>query len=143
MTMAEVLVTEELDIAAEKVWALVRDFGGIRKWVGDMVQGLELEGEGVGAIRTISLPGNAQLQEQLTAHDDEERSFSYAIIGKSPLPVDDYLATFKLVETGDNACRIEWSSTFEPKGVSDAQAKPMIEGIYTSGIAGLRKALGI
>ncbi len=141
--MSEVLVTEELDIAAEKVWELVRDFGGIRKWVGDMVQDLELEGEGIGAIRTISLPGNAQLQEQLKSHDDEERSFSYAIIGKSPLPVDDYLATFKLIETGDNACRIEWSSSFEPKGISDEQAKPMIEGIYTSGIAGLRKALEI
>ena len=141
--MAEVLVTDELDVSAGEAWAVVRDFGGIRKWVGDMVQGLELEGEGVGAIRTISLPGNLQLQEQLKAHDDDARSFSYAIIGNSPLPVDDYLATFKLVETGDHACRIEWSSTFEPRGISDAEAKPMIEGIYTSGIAGLRTALGI
>jgi hypothetical protein len=141
--MAEVLVVEELPVPAEKVWELVREFGGIEKWLGGMVQDLEVEGEGIGAIRTISLPGNAQLQEQLKAHSDDQRSFSYAIIGKSPLPVDDYLATFKLFEVGDHACRIEWSSTFEPAGISDEDAKPMIEGIYTSGIAALRTTLGI
>ncbi len=141
--MAEVLVTEDLPVPATKIWELVRDFGGIRKWVGDMVQGLELEGEGVGAIRTITLPGDTKLSEELKAFDDEGRSFSYAIIGKSPLPVADYLSTFKLVETGANSCRIEWSSTFEPVGISDSDVKPMIEGIYTSGIAGLKATLGI
>ncbi len=141
--MAEVLVTEDLPVPAMKVWELVRDFGGIRSWIGDMVQSIEMEGEGVGAIRTLSLIGNTKLYEQLTAHDEEERSFSYAIIRESPLPVADYLAKFKLVETGADSCRIEWSSTFEPVGISDADAKPMIEGIYTSGIAGLKATLGI
>jgi hypothetical protein len=143
MKMAEVLVMEELPVPAEKVWELVRDFGGIEKWLGAMVQGLEVDGEGVGAIRTIMLPGNNQLQEQLTAHSDADRSFSYAIVGKSPLPVEDYLATFELIEAGDQACRIEWSSTFEPAGIAEVDARPMIEGIYTSGIAALRKTLGI
>ena len=141
--MAEVLVTEDLPVPARKVWELVRDFGGIRKWVGDMVQSLELEGEGVGAIRTITLPGDTKLYEQLKALDEEERSFTYAIIRESPLPVADYLAKFKLVETGQDSCRIEWSSTFEPAGISDSGAKSMIEGIYTSGIAGLKATLGI
>ncbi len=141
--MTEVMVKEDLKIAAEKVWELVRDFGGIRRWVGEMVQGLELEGEGVGAIRTISLPGGIKLYEQLEAIDQEARSFSYAIIRKSPLPVTDYLATLTLFESGADSCRIEWGSTFEPAGISEADVKPMIEGIYNSGIAGLKEALGI
>ncbi len=141
--MAEVLVTEELPVPATKIWELVRDFGGIQKWVGPMIQNLEIEGEGVGAIRTLTLPGDTKLSEELKTFDEEGRSFSYAIIGKSPLPVADYLSTFKLVETGANSCRIEWSSTFEPVGISDSDAKPMIEGLYTSGIAGLKATLGI
>lgn len=141
--MTEVMVTEDLEVPADKVWEIVRDFGGIRAWTGKMIQDLVLEGEGVGAIRTITLPGNTKLQEQLTAFDDEGQSFSYAIIGKSPLPVTDYLATFKLVAKGRHACRIEWSSRFEPIGISDEKAKPMIAGIYTSGIAGLKAMLGI
>ena len=141
--MAEVLVTEDLPAPATKIWGLVRDFGGIQKWLGDMVQGLELEGEGVGAIRIISLPGGTKLYEQLKEFNEEERSFSYAIVRESPLPVSDYLAKLKLVETGADSCRIEWSSTFEPVGISDSDARPMIEGIYTSGIAGLKATLGI
>ena len=141
--MAKVWVTEDLPVPAGKVWELVRDFGGIQKWAGDMIQSLELEGEGVGAIRTITLPGDTKLYEQLEALDENERSFSYAIIRESPLPTSDYLATFKLVETGPDSCRIEWSSTFEPAGRPEADVVSMIEGIYRGGIAGLRKTLGI
>ena len=141
--MAEVLVTEELPVPATKIWELVRDFGGIQKWVGPMIQNLEIEGEGVGAIRTLTLPGDTKLSEELKAFDEEGRSFSYAIIGKSPLPVADYLSTLKLVENGANSCRIECSSTFEPVGISESDANQMIEGIYTSGIAGLKATLGI
>lgn len=142
--MAEVQVTEELPVAAAKVWELVRDFGGAQKWLGPMVQKLELEGEGVGAIRTITLPGDTLLHEQLEALDDAEMSFSYAIVRDSPLPTSDYKAKFKLVETGPESCRIEWGSSFEPAGgMSEDDVKPMVEGIYRGGIAGLRQTLGL
>jgi len=142
--MTQVQVTEDLPVAASKIWELVRDFGGAQKWLGSMVQKLEMEGEGVGAIRTITLPGDTLLHEQLEAMDDAEMTFSYAIVRDSPLPATDYLAKFKLVETGADSCRIEWGSTFEPAGgMSEDDVKPMIEGIYRSGIAGLRQTLGI
>lgn len=141
--MAEVLVTEDLPVPASKIWELVRDFGGARKWLGGMVQSLELEGEGVGAVRTITLPGDTKLHEQLQAHDEEGMTFTYAIVRESPLPASDYVAKFKLVETGADSCRIEWGSTFEPVGLPEADVKPMIQGIYTSGIAGIRQVLGI
>ena len=141
--MAEVRVTEDLPVSAAKVWELVRDFGGAQKWLGGLVQKLELEGEGVGAIRTITLPGDTLLHEQLQALDDDEMSFSYAIVRESPLPTSNYVANFKLVEMGPESCRIEWGSTFEAVGMPEDQVKPMIEGIYTSGIAGLKATLGI
>jgi hypothetical protein len=142
--MAEVQVVEELPIAASKIWELVRDFGGAKKWLGPMVQKLELEGEGVGAIRTITLPGDTLLHEQLEAMDEAGMTFTYAIVRDSPLPASDYVANFKLIETGAETCRIEWGSTFQPAGgMSDDDVKPMIEGIYRSGIAGLRETLGI
>jgi hypothetical protein len=142
--MAQVQVSEDVPVAAAKIWDLVRDFGGAQKWLGAMVQKLELEGEGVGAIRTITLPGDTKLHEQLQALDDAEMSFTYAIVRESPLPTTDYVAKFKLVETGPDSCRIEWGSTFEPAGgMSEDDVKPLVEGIYRSGIAGLRETLGI
>ncbi len=140
--MSKVLVTEELQASAQTVWELVREFDGIAKWVGPMVQNMTVEGEGVGAIRTIALPGDTKLQEQLKAYDEEGRSFDYAIIGDGPLPASEYLATITIVETGPNTCRIDWGSSFEPKG-PEAEVVPMIEGIYKAGIAGIKTALGL
>jgi len=142
-SLTEVQVTEDLPLPAAKVWELVRDFDGAQKWLGGMVRKLEMEGRGVGAIRTITLPGDVLLHERLEAFDDDAMTFRYAIVRESPLPVRDYLATFKLTDLGGDRCRIEWGSTFDAMGLPDEKAKPMIAGIYTSGIAQLRATLGV
>ena len=138
--MASVKVTDRIDASADEVWALVRDFGGIQKYAAG-VESCTVEGEGIGAVRTIGMPGGFSLQERLEAFDDPGRTLQYAIIGDTPLPFTDYLSTIRLSEDGDGTA-IEWSSTFEPTGVPAEQAGQIIEGIYTGGIAGLKSALG-
>ena len=140
--MSKVWVTEELQASAQTVWELVREFDGIAKWLGPMVQNMTVEGEGIGAIRTIALPGDMKLQEQLESYDEAGRSFAYAILGDGPLPVSNYLATLKIVEVGPNTCRVEWGSSFEPKN-PEAEVVAMIEGIYKTGIAGIKTNLGL
>ena len=136
--MGSVKVVENVSASADQVWGLFRDFGGITRFS----QGIEsctVEGEGVGAVRTIAM-GALKLQERLEAFDDGGRTLSYAIIGDHPLPFDNYLSTIKVVAQGD-ACTVEWSSTYDPKGTED-QASGIIQGIYKGGIAGIKKALG-
>ena len=137
--MASVKVTDRIEASADAVWGLLRDFGGIRKF-SPGVESCTVVGEGIGAVRTIVLPGGLELQERLEAFDDAGRTFQYAIIGETPLPFTDYLSTIRLSEDGD-ATAIEWSSTFEPRGDAGDQAGQIIEGIYTGGIAGLKSAL--
>jgi hypothetical protein len=136
--MGSVKVVETVNASADRVWELFRDFGGITRFS----QGIEsctVEGEGLGAVRTIAM-GALKLQERLEAFDDGGRTLSYAIIGDHPLPFDNYLSTIKVVDQGD-ACTVEWSSTYDPKGTED-QASGIIQGIYKGGIAGIKKALG-
>jgi hypothetical protein len=92
-------------------------------------------------VRTLTLPGGLELQERLEAFDDAARCLQYSIIS-GPLPFEDYLSTVEIREDGDG-CHVEWSSTFEPKGVAEEQAGAMIEGIYRGGIKGVRGALGL
>ncbi len=120
----------------------MRAFDGIAKWLGPMVQNMTVEGEGIGAIRTIALPGDMELQEQLESYDEDGRTFSYAILGEGPLPVSNYLATLTIIEVGPNTCRVEWGSSFEPRN-PEAEVVSMIEGIYKSGIAGIKATLGL
>ncbi len=138
--MSSVKVVDSINASADRVWELFRDFGGIDRFAAG-IEGCSVEGEGVGAVRTLSMPGGLKLQERLEAFDDAGRTFTYAIIGDHPLPLDDYLSTVKIVAESDQRCGIEWSSTFEPKG-DEAAAVGMVEGIYRGGIKGIKKALG-
>lgn len=138
--MASVKVTERVPASAAKVWEIFRDFGGAKR-ITPQIERCTLEGEGVGAVRTITMPGGIQIQERLEALDDAGRTLRYAIVS-GPAPFRDYLATVRVNEDGDG-CTIDWSSDFEPQGVSDEQARAIVEGIYRGGIAGLRDHLGV
>jgi carbon monoxide dehydrogenase subunit G len=138
--MVSVKVSERVEASADRVWDLFRDFGGIQRFSSGFEK-VEVTGSGIGAVRTITLPGGAALQERLEAFDDRGRKLQYAIVG-GPIPVSNYLATIEVKDEG-KACRIDWSSHFEPKGISEDQARAMIEGVYKGGIAGVKKALGV
>jgi len=138
--MVSVKVSERVEASAEKVWQLFRDFGAIQRF-SPQIEKVTVEGKGVGAVRTLSLPGGTSLQERLEAFDDAGRRLQYAIVA-GPIPVASYLATIEVKDEG-KACRIDWSSHFEPKGMTDDQARGMIEGVYKGGIAGVKKALGV
>ena len=140
--MSEVKVSERVAAPAAKVWELLGDFGGIAKFGGAMLQSCQVEGSGVGAVRTIGLPGNQSIRERCDAYDAAGRALTYSIIGKSPIPVRDYRSTCRVVETGANECRVDWEGHFEPDGVPEEQAQGLVRGIYTGAIAGVRKLLG-
>jgi hypothetical protein len=55
------------------------------------------------------------------------------------MPVRNYHATMKVVDLGGGRSRLEWSSTWEPDGVSEEQARAAVEGMYT-GVLGVMKA---
>jgi pimeloyl-ACP methyl ester carboxylesterase len=140
--MSEVEVVEEIAAPAAKVWELMRDFGGLTKWA-SAIESCEVEGQGVGAVRTLGMPGGLSLKERLEAFDDAGRTFSYAIIGDNPLPLRDYLSVVKITEKGANACICTWRGTFEPEGGSGEQTQKMVRGIYTGSLAALKKTLGV
>jgi carbon monoxide dehydrogenase subunit G len=139
--MVSVKVSERVEASADAVWELFRDFGGIQRYSAGFEK-VEVAGAGIGAIRTITLPGGAALQERLEAFDDRGRRLQYAIVG-GPIPVSGYLATIEVKDEGPQACRIDWSSHFETKGITEDQGRAMIESVYKGGIAGIRKALGV
>jgi len=136
--MASVKISDRIDAPADKVWDLVGDFGGIGRFSKGF-KSVTCAGSGVGAIRTITLPNDTQMQERCELLDAARRTLDYAIIA-GPMPIANYLARIQLFEDGDGT-RIEWGSTFDPNGISEAQAVAMIEGVYKGGIAGLKKAL--
>src|SRR5262249_13792453 len=140
--MSEVKVSEPVAAPAAKVWELLGDFGGVTKWGGAMLESCRVEGSGVGAVRTIGLPGGGTIQERCEGYDPGGRALTYSIIGDSPMPIRDYLSTCRVVETGAGMCRVDWEGRFEPNGIPEEQAQGLVRAIYQGGIAEVRKLLG-
>ncbi len=136
--MSHVEVVDEVRASADAVWELVRDFGGITKW--STIESCEVEGEGIGAVRTLGIGGGASIRERLESFDQGSRSFSYSIID-GPLPLENYLSTFQVSERGADRCQIEWGSSFDPVGASEEQVAGILRGVYEGGIAAIKKNL--
>ena len=59
----------------------------------------------------------------------------------SPLPFLNYSATVQLLENEDNTTTVEWTGTFEPRGIEESQAKTIALNMYTNAINGARLEL--
>ena len=112
--MTTVTVEEDINAPAQAVWEALSDFGGIK--VGGPITSFSTEGEGVGMVRTIGM-GGGTVVERLDVHDADALTFAYSIINEDcPLPVSGYSATVTISATGGDACHVNWSGTFEPRG---------------------------
>jgi len=90
--------------------------------------------EGGKSLRTFSLKGGGTILEESVARDDAGRNYTYAIL-ESPLPVEDYESTIRVLDDGGTV--IAWNGTFAAKGAPDADAIAVIAGIYDAGLASL------
>ena len=140
--MAKVHVHDSFNASADAVWSYFRDFGGVQKWAGPMVKSCTLEGQGIGAVRTIALAQGNPLRERLVQFDDADKSFSYAIVGASDLPIDYYVGSVKIRADGASRSTIDWIGTFDPKGAPEAAAQQIVEGIYRGGISAIKALVG-
>lgn len=132
MAEAKVVKTIKADIGA--VWGELCNFAGIQPGPG--IEAVEYEGEGVGMLRTLTLP-NGVVVERLEEHDAATHRMTYAIINEdSPLPFSDYSATVSLSDNGDGSTEVDWTGTFEPRGADEATAINVATGIYAGGIKG-------
>ncbi|NOY12924.1 MAG: SRPBCC family protein [Deltaproteobacteria bacterium] len=138
--MTTVSMSTELHAPAADVWKIVSDFNGLTGFISAITESTT-QGSGVGAVRTLILEDGTQIIERLENFDKEAKKFSYSIVS-SPLPLEDYLATVRILEINDQCCKLEWSSSFQPRGVPEAEAKDIIEGIYSMAFKGLQKLFG-
>jgi len=124
--MGQVTVKQAIDAPAERVWALLADFGNI-SWMPAGTTA-EIEGEGVGMARVIGGPDQG-IREVLESRDAEKRTLVYSIPENIPFPVTGYRATMVVSEAGAGS-ELSWTCSFEPDGVEEAQAAAQIEGMY-------------
>ncbi|PLN92080.1 hypothetical protein CWM94_11775, partial [Klebsiella pneumoniae] len=129
--MATTTISIEISASVDQVWQLMGGFDSLPDWLPFIPKSMVSEG---GRVRTLTTSDGGTVIERLEAFDNRQRSYSYSII-QAPFPVVDYLSTIAVVATADsNITRVEWSGSFTPVNVSDADAEALFSGIYRDGL---------
>ncbi|MFJ8825104.1 SRPBCC family protein [Streptomyces sp. NPDC102467] len=135
--MTAASVTLDVPRDADHVWQLIGGFGSLPDWLPYITESLPSEG---GRVRTLTNAEGGVIVERLEAFDEADRAYSYSI-ERAPFPVRQYRSTLRVVDRGADGSRVEWSGTFTPDGVTDAEASALFETIYRDGLAALARTL--
>jgi hypothetical protein len=148
-------VIREVVIKAEpaKVWAMVKDFGGLHKWLPPVADTkLEMRKDDTGADvqhRLLTLKDGGTILEKLIGITDADMKIEYRIV-EGVLPVSGYRAV-RTVKAGPAAgeSTVTWTGRFYNKA-NDVHPKPgedneaavkAVEGVYDAGLPNLKKVL--
>ncbi|NOQ81131.1 MAG: SRPBCC family protein [Methylophaga sp.] len=154
-------VKEKITINAspEKVWAMVKDFGGLHNWH-PAVASTEMKGDTT-RVLTLASEGNPTITEELIKADDEKMMLTYKITDMSVVKTITFnskdtpyftlpVATYKswiTVKAVDGGSEVQWKSKFYrsfmdnppvPEGQSDKDAVNSIKGVITAGLENLK-----
>lgn len=147
MTVQSIDTSYDIDAPAEKVWALLEDFGNIQRWWprGGLVdiERVEIEGDGIGMIRHIHNAGMpAPVSEQLDYLDRDSYTLKLSIVCDKPAGIIRYRATGSLKPQGEHRCRIEYHGEFEAEEGREKEARAFLMGAYQLMFTGMEETAG-
>lgn len=122
--MARVYISSVIGAPADRIWQTVRDFNALPDWV-PAVRESRIEGgqpsDQVGCVRAFRLEDGGFLRERLLALSDYDYSVTYSIL-ESPMGVENYIATLKLVPVTDGGRTFaEWTAEFDCDPAAEAE----------------------
>lgn len=132
--MAKASASVRIAASADTVWQLVGGFQALPNWLPTIATSESDEG---GRVRHLTTQTGETISERLESYDNQGRTYSYSIT-EGPFPVTDYLATLKVNANGEQDALVEWSGTFTPDGISDAEAEALFLSVYQDGLDALK-----
>jgi hypothetical protein len=136
--MTRVACQTTIHVPADVVWQVISDFGAACQYLVGVVD-CTVEGEGVGAQRTLTNADGSTIVERLEALDKVTRRLSYALLTDTPFR--DCLTTMQVHDLGQGQAELEWSATFEADGLPVDEARDMLEAALTANCLALKQFL--
>jgi uncharacterized protein YndB with AHSA1/START domain len=125
---AKVFCSSVLQIPADRVWAVMRNFAGMSDWhpeISDMAMIGGVPSAKVSGVRGFRF-GQGALEEQLTLLSDPDRSFRYKI-NRSSLPWLNYHSGVRLYDvTAQGWCCGVWTADWVAAPQDDLQLVPFV-----------------
>lgn len=142
-TQSHVQTSRTLPYSAAAVWKLIAGFNTLPDYHAAVPKSRLAEG---GAVRYITISeeaGGGIVVERLMYFNEEQKAFSYKIIGliESPLPLHNYQAWVMLEPLDEHSCKLNWSSKFNAQGASKDEAEAIVRAIYEGCYDGIERVL--
>lgn len=101
------VATRELEAPIAAVWAIIGDFGGLKRWSG-AVESCSADGNAVGAMRRVVIAGG-EIVERLEAFDPADHTLCYRPVSGSTLPIAGMNVAMQLTPLDEARTRIDWT----------------------------------
>lgn len=138
--------TVEIKASIWRVWDAVKDFDGLHKWHPMFADDVLRSGanDEIGSVRTITVKDGPSFDEELLYFDALEKQFSYKVIDPAPLPISEYVATFRVIAGRRGYTMIVWRSSFRNNSdgkMKDEEVIGFIDGAFRAGLDNLKSML--
>ena len=123
--MTQVSCRTTIHAPADVIWQVIGDFGTACQYLAGVVD-CTVEGESVGAQRTLTSMDGSMIVERLETLDNVNHWLSYALLTDTPFR--NCVTIMSVHELGPSQAELEWSATFEADGLPADEARDMLEG---------------
>ena len=124
--------------SADAIWQFISDFGASGHYLAGVVS-CSVEGEGVGARRTLTYADGSIIVEHLAALHATVQRLSYALLTDTPF--GSLLTTMSLRDLGPGQAELMWSGSFQPVGIPASEAVDLLEGALAANCLALKQFL--
>jgi len=136
MTHATITIT--IYVPADAIWQVISDFGAAGQYLAGVADCM-VEGEGVGALRTLTSADGSTIVERLETLDAASQRLSYALLTDTPF--GKCLTTMAVRDLGPYQAELSWSASFQPDGLPESEAVALLESALAADCVGLKQLL--
>ncbi len=139
-----VVTSGVLDAAIEEIWAMVSDFGGLKRWHPQLARVDSNGGSVVGATRKAYFIDGRSATERLERLDNANHVLAYAVVDDSGKPTG-MTGTIELTKLGERQTKVQWTSSgVPPETTGAAERNEWLRNYYTMRInSHLKSALDL
>ena len=137
--MEYVRVVDTLPFSIGEVWGVISGFGALRTWM-DAAESCALEGEGIGAVRTVKAMGGLT-RERLLVCDPMNYKLAYVLEEPNILPAKGVQSEMSLRSLAKDQTELTWVSKAESFSAPAEELANFIRPFFEGSIASLERAL--
>lgn len=120
------------------VWQKLIAFGGTEKFVPELIERVDVEGTGIGSIRTIHIKGGGEIIEKLTSINTDKMEMKFIIVA-TPMPIQNYEGIITVTSLDDSTCSALFESIYDVLPEQKAEMYNAIKNFQTAFISNLHK----